>query len=778
MRRKQYQDEYKAGKLQKPLMMNAESPDELAQLCLAWCKYAYGSYCSDETLVGFGGTSMHSGRSMTELRLYGRGAQGPQKYQKILDCEDENGEGYYNISWDTVKIYSKFRNLVRGKMDAIKFDFQTNSVDSSSRKEREFKKAKQKIAVNPNMQALIQATGVIPAAAREVPPGATEKDIDMMYKLGGQRLAHEMLMNSALMTTIYESRWEDTIRDMMIDDVIDIGIVAADTYIEKATGKVKAAYVDPEQLVAKASKYPDGRDRDFAGYFEDMTIGELRMRSGLSEKELYLIAKKYMGEFNNRASITGFEDSFTSRSFREDYMARKGNQIYDNFRVRVLHLYFISCETEKYIIGKHYGMGNEIYDKVDPDSTLDKKDIKRGKKMDEKTVQYVYSANWIIGTDHVFDYGIEYGVVRQGEFGNKRAVLPLKIWSYDGPSLTEACIGYIDDINIATFKKRNALSKLPPGPRMVLDKSKLRDYVTIGKDNYSILDITGIFQRTGILVVESKGEFNIPGMEASQSRPIDFVPTGLIEDINLFLQEIAVGIEGIRSVTGINEVADGSLSKDMLVGVASGLQAATNTSLRPYMRMYESIFRDCCQYWMLKWQVAVVNGEIDLTYTPIGEDTFNAARLTDNIMDYEFGIQLEILPNDEEKQMLLQHVFALWQNGGIPVDDYFVVENFVKTNQVKAAKLYISKAVASHMERMRAQEMDRIRANGEANAITVTATERAKAMTLQEETKASIAIEAAKHKNKIEQMMKEFELRMKEKGYDDGVALAQNIVAQ
>lgn len=757
-----YAKDYSGGKLSRPAIMEYADQEQLDKLCLAWCQYVYGSYCSNETIVQFGGYSRYSGRTMRELRMYGRGANTAEKYQKILDPTDHSGEGYYNISWDTVKIYSsKFRNIVRGMMDAIKFDFQTNAIDETARKERELKKNRAKISLNPAMQKLGGALGLKQA----YPPGTSEQDVDILFKLGGERLAYEILMNAAILSTMYESRWEDVIRDMLIDDGIDIGILATETYLEKATRKVKANYVDPENLVARASAYPDGRDRDFAGYFSEVSISELRMRCDLPEKDIYLIAKKYMGAMGNAQAIGAYRESFPNRSFREEYMASKGYQVYDNFRVQLLKLYFICGETEKYIMGVHPD-GNRIYDQVEPGASLDKSDVKRGKSFEEKHIQNVYSCYWVVGTDCVFDCQKEYGIVRYGEPGNKQATLPLKVWVYDGPSITESCIGYIDDINLATFKKRHALAKLPPGPRMVVDKSKLRDSVMIGKDSYSLTDLTALFEKTGIMVVESKGEFDVPGMQSSQTSPFQFLPAGVVEDINIFFQEIAGAIEGIRSVTGINEVADGTARGDILVGVASGLQTATNNSLRPHFRMYESLFRENCQYWMKKWQVALVGGQIDIRYTPIGEDMVKAANLTEMLMDYEFGVTLEVLPNDEEKILLLRHLFELWTKGGMRADDYFVAESMVKGNKMKQAKLFISRAVDAREKEMHAKQMQMVQANGEANAITATATERAHALTVEVETKAKIMLAMEEHKLTIQRLREEHRLKMLEKGYE------------
>ena len=105
----------------------------------------------------------------------------------------------------------------------------------------------------------------------------------------------------------------------------------------------------------------------------------------------------------------------------------------------------------------------------------------QGQHMSDSITEKCYKCFWVIGTDVIYDAGEEYAIVKKDANGVKEALLPIQIHSSKMPSLVERCTGFIDDIQLAILKKRNLLATMAPGPRIVIDKSKFRDSVKIGR---------------------------------------------------------------------------------------------------------------------------------------------------------------------------------------------------------------------------------------------------------------------------------------------------------
>lgn len=724
-----FKENMKKGKYSMPTETDPEVMD--IKYYLRWAQYIWSQYVTDRTLIPYGSYTT-TGKSFESLRLYGIGQQDNSIYMDIIDhCEDKNkNEGYVNINWDNVQIMSKFRDLIRGKMITMDFDVTTTAIDETSTKERIEQVNLMKLMVNPAMQQLMQQTGFKPSIV-ELPEGLqTPEDIELYNKMGGLRLSHELMIQDAIESTMYESQWA-TLKNQIVEDIIDLNIAATVTYVEKATGIVKVDRIEPEFLVCRPSKYQDHRDIDFAGHIKRKTIQQLRIESDLSEEALYQIAKLYKGFGMNGIDI-GLEPSTNyQRTNREGDYYDLGYAPYDNFQVDIMEFYFIAKEAEAYILGIHKD-GNLIYDKVGLQSELDKRDEKRGKSIDKKEIEYVYKCRWIIGTEYCFDFGKEYAVVRQGHNGIKRAKLPIQIYSDRSPSIVERCIPFIDDIQLAVLKKRNVLSKMAPGPRMAIDKSLMEDSVVIGNQNYNMLDLIELFPKTGVLLYESVGEWESGEMSGSNRPPVQFMPSGITEDISILLQDVAFSIEQIRSVTGINEIADGSSQQqDMLVKVMEGLSAATNNALRPHFQLYYGVYQNTCQYVAQKWQVSVLSGEIKTEYIPIGDNIIKPVLITKDLYDYDFGIKVILKPTQEDKQMLLQMLFQMQQTNQISAADYFVLYNMINAGDIKKAQMFLAKANATYIKQLQEMEMMKQQQLAQSNAQSAQIAEQARQQTEQ-----------------------------------------------
>lgn len=723
-------DEYKDGKHKEPNRYAVK--DEQFYLKMAW--YIWSQYRGGFTSVGYEGYSATTGVNFDVLRAYGLGQQDKFKYLELLDdCDPLTKEGYMNLNIDIVQILPKFRDIVKGKIMGIDFEVNTQAMDEVSSKARLKKANKMRLLTNPTVQAFMERTGVAPADVDLPEYIKSAEDVDVYIKMGGVRLDYEMAMRDAIECTKYESRW-DTLKDKIVEDIVDLGICAVKTKVHTKTHKVIGDYVDPKYLVVQRSRYADHRDSTWAGVIREVTIAELRMESSLTERQLMDIAKKYRGNNGNAVNnntfveVPGLE---YEKSYRGNYNFDYTTIGYNDFSVHIMEYYFLAKDVERYIVGVREKEGNDIYDRVDRNARLSSKDKAAGKSFDDKIIEKCYGCNWIIGTEYLYDCGEEYGIAKASENGVKQALLPIQVYSNKSKSIVERCIRFVDDIQLATLKKANTLSKMAPGPRMIIDKSIVRDSVTIGEKVYSMLDLVGLYVKSGVFIMESIGEYE--GDEGGSNRkPFEFAPSGVQEDINIFLQEIGHNIDQIRQVTGVNEVADGSTQKgDMLVKVMEGLNAATNNALKPHFRLYEGLFTNWCKYTVLKWQAALIGGDININFIPFGDSSIKTISLSSGLYEYDYGIHITLAPSNEDRQMLLAKLEGMQQENQIPIEDYFVLFNMIRNGDIKKAQLFLAKSVKAHRKLMHQMELEKLKAQGEANGQAAAMAEQERAKTMQ-----------------------------------------------
>jgi len=723
---KDYGKLYKSGKLQKPSDDTTKDQDYF----LKFHKYVYGEYAAGAGGVGLGGAN-GSGRTYATLRSYGKGEQSKLKYMQILEdsniTDPNEAKVFANISWEIVKILPKFRSIVKGLFSEREYSVSTMANDESASIERNKKIGIERLLVSPLVKKFTAETGVQPKESSQFDNIGNQEDLETLIKMGGIRLASEIEMKDAIDATIYESRYK-AIRELTEEDIIDFNKAALHVYMEQSTDKVKIKYIDPARLGHRASIYQDCRDIDYAYYIETKKLSQIRTESNLSEKEIYLIAKKYNGHGRNSATH-GMGDDFGSRQQREEYKESNGAYPYDDFVVDVMYMTFIANDTELLLID------NNGLDSVSEETNL----------------QNTYRSYWPIGTDIVYDYGLERGIVRQGQDGSKETRLPIIIYNGTGDSMVERCIEYVNEIQIATLKKRNAIRKIPPGPDIEVDLGVLNATVEINDKAYSILDLLEVYTKDGVLFTESKGGLG----NNADNRAIHPMQSDIHNKLKIYYDEIHHNIDQIRQVSGVNEVADGtSQTKDLLNGVMEGMNQATNNALFEWFRGYELLFEETVKHTAGKWRLAVLNGDVKVKYQPFNENIVKTAQLGKNLTLHEMGIMLNILPDSAKRQNMILGLNQQREAQLITIDVYYILLNMIEQGDLKKAQLYLSKAVQKREKENHQRALEVQTAQAKANGEAGVEVEKSKqqTMTIEYDLKTQYMIAEYKEKMRIERM--------------------------
>lgn len=733
-----YKDQFSKGSLPQP----KDSEEKDNSWFLKWAKHIYGLYSSGRCGVMPGGVNSRGIRYRT-LRMYAEGNQDIEKYMKIIDDPAKTDAGdvetFNNIDWSNHKVMDKFIELMRGKFGERRIAATTTAIDETASFERRKKVALEKMLATPTSQQLI-SRGVEPKQQSQFKDVGNKKDVETLINMGGIRLNSEIMIKDAIDGTNYESNIE-TIRSQVEEDIIKLKIAAVHVAIERASGIVKYKYIDPENLVFRSSQYDDCRDIDFAGYVEKKTIAQIRMESNLEEKDLYKIAKSYKSFGDNSSQQHGW-----GSEYRANYHDNTGYYHYDTFTADVLTIYLISSDVENSII-------QEDNKQISEWEKSTKVDIGGKPQKTGVNIQNVYRIHYVVGTNYVYDCGLEYGVVRKGKSGIKRAQLPIVIWKGTGPSVVEKCIPHLDDIQLAVLKKRAILAKLPPGPRMAWDLSLMNDTIDIGGNQYTMKQMIQAYGRVGSLFYQSISEFGLTH-EGSMRKPFEILQqSGIAEDMALIFQEISAGFDMIREATGINPVADGTTTQhDMLKGTMEGLQASTNTALKKIMDASLDLHKRLFQHVAKKWQLSVLNGDVDIESIPANDSTLRVYKITKSIFAHEFGIMVHLLPSSEEKQMMLNDLMRKENEGKIAGDAYLLVRNMIMQDDLKKAALFMAQAVKQREEVLHQRSVQLQEATASANGKASQMAEEARANTTKVEYEGKSKLSAQEHLQKMDEI--------------------------
>ena len=243
----------------------------------------------------------------------------------------------------------------------------------------------------------------------------------------------------------------------------------------------------------------------------------------------------------------------------------------------------------------------------------------------------------------------------------------------------------------------------------------------------------------------------------------------LISNYNHYLNQI-------RNVTGLNEARDGSSpDPDSLVGLQKLAAANSNTATRHILDgslyMYKTIAEG------LSYRVADV-----LEYADFKDEFINKigkynVSILDDINDlyiYDFGIFIDISPDEEQKAQLEQNIQMALSKGDINLEDAIdirEIRNLKLANQLlkvkRKAKQEREEKMAATSQQMQAQQQMQSQQLAAQSAMQkIQAESQAKMQLKQAET----AFEIEKMKNEVmfkEQLMdKEFQMNMQLRGME------------
>lgn len=678
------------------------------------------------------------------LRLYSKGQINTDKYKPLLLGKDEQGnarqKSFINISWRPDNGYLKTLDQIEGAYEKMDYDIEVSAIDPSSDYERKQRVAKMKVEADVGFKQLVAETGVsLPEG--EDPQFDSEQDIDLYVKAGGLKLKTEIAMQKAINATRQESKFR-VLKQMCARDLRDLAFACIKDYVDYSTSCAMLRYADPDYLLIPRSKYPDFRDITIAGELRCMTIAELRNETHLTEEQLRTVAKNYgwSGQLPNDVyygRMTGYVDGLP----------------YDNIMTWVLDASWLSSDLEVYTekIIEKYGVLQ--YKKKDYGFKPTSKDEKKGLKANEIRTQYCYKAKWILGTDICFEFGKDYYQIRKGKDGNRKAVLPYHVVTTGTMSKLERMIGDIDDINILTYKRRNAVAAIPAPPGIIVNKSALENVEFDGSIK-SPQYLMNMLLEKGIMAVDTVDEFG--RTTQSINNVVTSYSTAIFEQFRIFSEQIDEKRRNIQISTGMNDVVDGTSDNQRRLQVEgeAKLEAYNNAMQTEYACMRELI-QNAFNNVMLRWQEIVKSEDVELEYVPLDDEAIENIKLTADLSKPKFGLKVNIASTYQERQMLLQEIMQMKAqrqqtgSGGISEDTYIMLYRTIKAGNIPLAQVMLAKARKDQQKEDMQRSMQLQQQNAQVQMQSGVTMEQEKRKTMFAEYAAKMVLEHSKNEGAI-----------------------------
>lgn len=681
------------------------------------------------------------------LRLYARGEQPIQKYKDELSI---NGDlSYLNLDWKPVPVISKFVDIVVNGMSEKQYKINAYAQDPSSLKERTnyAENLLRDIVAQEDIQILRDSIGVDTANFKgktDLPE--TPEDVSLYMQLK-YKPSIEIAEEEAINNTLAKNKFE-LVRRRLNYDLTVLGIAAVKTDWNKAEGVV-VDYCDPAKMVWSYTEDPNFEDIYYVGEVKSITIPELKKQYPfISEEELDRISK--MG--NRSDYVVGWND-------------------YDENTVQVLYFEYKTYMNQVFKI-KHTANGLEKA--IEKTDSFNPPEADTFKKV-SRTIEVLFTGAKILGYDQMIDWKMSENMTRPKSDTTKvcmnYAITAPRMYKGRIESTVSKITGFADMINITNLKIQQVMSKLVPDG-VYLDIDGLAEVDLGNGTSYNPQEALNMYFQTGSILGRSltqEGDMNrgkVPIQELSSSNGQSKL-AALINTYQYYLQMI-------RDVTGLNEARDGSAPmEDTLVGLQKLAANASNVATRHILQSSLYLIARTCENISLRISDSV---EFALTDQSLRRaiSSFNVGTLEEisSLHLHDFGIYLELEPEEEEKAQLEQNIQASIKMGGIDIEDAIDIRQI---NNLKLANEVLKQKRKKKLEREQQQQQSNIQMQAQANAEAAEKAAMAEAQKQQILTQEKISIEQAKAQFEIQRLQTEAEIKrgLMQAEFDFNMQLAQ-----
>ena len=626
------------------------------------------------------------------LRLYARGEQSIQKYKDELSI---NGDlSYLNLDWKPVPIIPKFVDIVVNGISERTYDIKAYSIDdlSTQKRTRYVEDMMSDMYARDFKTKIQEALGVntFKTDPKNLPENDQELSLHMQlsYKQSNE-IAQEQALNNVFDLNKYE-----LLKKRVDYDIAVVGMGCVKNSFNTAEG-IKLEYVDPADIVYSYTDSP---------YFDDIYyVGEVR-RVPIVE------LKKQFPQLTNEdiEEIEGY-GSGNSKLYNKSYTAESQDRNY----VHVLYFEYKTFENQVYKIKETASGAQKAIKKTDEFNPP--KDARSRFKKVNRSIECLYEGAKIVGLEKMLKWQKAINMTRPKSDITKvqmsyNIVAP-RIYKGKPESLVSRMTSFADMIQITHLKLQQVLSRMVPDG-VFLDADGIAEVDLGNGTNYNPQEALNMYFQTGSVIGRSMtqdGEFNngrVPIQELRASGGNTKIAS-LINSYNYYLQMM-------RDVTGLNEARDGSQpDKNALVGLQKLAAANSNTATRHILQGG--------LYLTLKTAEAVslrISDVLEYSNTKqsfiqsLGK--FNVGTLEElyTLHLHDFGIFLELAPDEEEKQLLENNIQMAIQQQQINLEDAIDVR---EVKNLKLANQLLKLRRKQKFQRDRQIQMENIQAQSQSN---------------------------------------------------------------
>jgi hypothetical protein len=675
------------------------------------------------------------------LRLYARGEQSVAKYKNELSVDGDLS--HLNLDWTPIPIIPKFVDIVVNGMSDRLFRVKAYAQDAVSAERRsKYQDMIETDMVSKDILNQIKDSFGVDAFdtnSDQLPQDSEELNLFMQINY---KPAIEIAEETAINTILEDNKYSDT-RSRVDYDLAVLGKGIVKHQFLPGSG-VQIDYVDPANIVHSYTEDPHFRDCFYWGEIKTVAITELlKIDPTLTNEQLEEISKYSQSWYNYYNNAQFYQNSLFSRDSAT--------------------LLYVNYKTTKKFVYKKKVLDTGGVRMIQKDDTFNPPNemMEDGKfEKVEKTIDVWYDGIMVMGTNIMLKWELSKNMVRpksssQHALPNYIAVAP-RMYKGNIESLVRRMIPFADLIQVTHLKLQQVISRVVPDG-VFIDADGLNEVDLGNGAAYNPEDALRLYFQTGSVIGRSytqDGEFNnarVPIQELNSNSGQGKIAS-LIGSYNHYLSMI-------RDVTGLNEARDGSMpDPNSLVGLQKLAAANSNTATRHILDGSLSITKGLAE--AISYRVADILEYSDFAETfamQIGKYNVSLLEEIKEIYIYDFGIFIEMSPDEEEKTKLEQNIQVALSRDAITLEDAIDIREI---NNIKLANQLLKLKRRKKQEQDQQNAMQAQQMQAQINAQSQQMAAQNAMQQIQAETQSKMMIKQAEIGYEIEKMKSEAQLKV------------------
>lgn len=614
--------------------------------------------------------------------------QGYQNMDKIkqfmLDGRDKS---FGKLNFDQLNIIPKYCKIGEKNLAFDLYQHKATAIDPFSMeiKKEERDKLVGKMINGTFNERMSQVTGIDFRDKGFIPSEKEDIDIFMETEF---KLPHETAMEQAI-SVVHEANYYSDLRHKGIQDLMTCGKVIMKDGYDPLYG-VAIRRINPINFITSfdPSEVNDNRGSIYNAHYEFVSIADLSSKLGLKPEE----AVKFAKATTKQTELTKIANRVKNFSDIESSM------------VEVLFFEFKTTVSKKYKVTQKKKSGKVSVEEVNRDYYFEvENDFEKISMLERERDVWVEGA-WIVDSDIVLNYGIK----------NNQVITSLKevrssysVYDTDEMPFVRKLIPFANKMVEAAIKlEQMMLAARPKG--LAINITALSD-IPNGSDDgtYSFLELIRMFNESGNQLFR-QDEFS-----AGQGLPLVEIENGMSNDALRYIDIWNFNLQQIHNIVGINPqmAGAGAVSRTS----TESNQMAMESSIKSIEYLRDALLS--CEKRMNENIVLRIQ-DIDKYDKPfkkyaqaMGKYAMRELMSLDKLHPFTFSLYVEMLPDVEERKLLLEDLSLAIQKGEITTTDKMDVQQI---KNLKLASLLLKRRIKENRELAQKSQLEQIQASQQA----------------------------------------------------------------